>query len=476
MMELHIDRDGPDGLSEQIYQQIRTAILDGRLRPGDPLPSTREAARQLGISRTTIASAYDLLSAEGLVGGRVGAGTFVRTSGPHPCGVPETRHGSPLRPRTIWDTVAIPTHLSEEPEFDFRAGLPDARLFPYQTWRRLITRELRTSAVRAGIVGEPAGHQGLREAIARHVGVSRAVRADPADIVVTNGSQQALDLIVRVLLRPGDRVAIENPGYPLHRNLLATSGMNVAPVPVDAEGLVVEALPDDCRLVIVTPSHQLPLGVRMSLPRRLALLAWAAAHDAAIVEDDYDSEFRFAGPPLETLHALDRSGRVIYLGTFSKVMLITLRLGFCVVPAELRQAMRAAKHLADWFTPVPVQAALAGFIDEGLLAQHIRRMHKIYGERHRRIAAAIHRDFTPWLEPIPSAAGLHQTAWLRSGAADELFPAILEARKHGVGIFTVRMFAAPGTDFRNGLLFGYGSIRAESIDGGLRIIRNGLVR
>ena len=235
------------------------------------------------------------------------------------------------------------------------------------------------------------------------------MRATPDDIVVTNGFQQAIDLVARVLLAPGDRVAVEDPGYPPPRSLLRTMGMDVVPVPVDAEGLVVDALPDDARAVIVTPSHQFPLGHVMSLPRRLALLRWAERTDAAIIEDDYDTEFRFGGRPIEPLQSLDAGGRVLYCGSFSKTLLPSLRLGFLVAPASLRAALRAAKYVADWSTSTPQQLALARFIDGGWFARHLRSMRTLYRERHELISGVLRAEPSP-LELVPSAAGLHLAA------------------------------------------------------------------
>jgi GntR family transcriptional regulator / MocR family aminotransferase len=294
------------------------------------------------------------------------------------------------------------------------------------------------------------------------------VRAEPADVVVTTGIQQALDLVARVLLEPGVRVAVEDPGYPPPRLLFASLGARVVPVPVDAEGLVVDALPDDVRLVHVSPSHQFPLGMAMSLRRRLALLAWASRHGAAIVEDDYDSEFRFTGHPIEPLQSLDRGGRVIYVGTFSKSMLPTLRLGFLVTPPSLRHALRAAKHVSDWHTSLPLQAALAQFIDEGGLARHIRKMRGEYEARHARIRAVIDRDFAGLLEPIPSSAGIHLSA---VGAIDDMATK-RRARSAGVAVQAVTYFTVGSSP--PGLVIGYGAIPLDRIDEALRRLRRAI--
>ncbi|MGH9185023.1 MAG: PLP-dependent aminotransferase family protein, partial [Acidimicrobiales bacterium] len=274
-MDFHVSLVGRKDLTGEIYRQLRRAILDGRLAPGERLPPTRELARRLSVSRTTVTVAYDRLTGEGFVAARVGAGTFVSTHRPS---APARGRGratptdGSLRPRPIWAAIPLPTAFAREAEFDFRTGVPDPRLFPYETWRRLMAHELRASAVDRGLYGDPAGHPGLRDAIARHIGTARAVQATADDVTVTNGTQQAVDLVARVLLAPGDRVAVEDPGYPPPRLLFESLGARVAGVPVDSEGLVVDAIPRGTRLVYVTPSHQFPLGMSMSLPRRMALL------------------------------------------------------------------------------------------------------------------------------------------------------------------------------------------------------------
>ena len=287
--------------------------------------------------------------------------------------------------------------------------MPDVRLFPLESWRRLVTRELRRARLGADYA-DPAGHAGLRAAIARHVGMARSVQVAADDVLVTNGAQQALDLVGRVLVEPGACVAVEEPGYLPARRLFASLGARVVGVPVDDEGLVVDALPGDAVLVYTTPSHQYPLGTVMSLARRTALLDWAGRRGAVVVEDDYDSEFRFSGRPLEPLQSIDRSGRVVYVGTFSKTLLPTLRVGFCVAPASLRPALLAARQLSDWHGDQVTQGALAGFIDEGLLARHVRRTTREYAARNQLVVTLLERDFADVLVPVRAAAGMHLTA------------------------------------------------------------------
>jgi GntR family transcriptional regulator / MocR family aminotransferase len=467
-MEMHVSLVGRGDLTGEIYRQLRRAILDGRLPPGGRLPPTRELARRLSVSRTTVTVAYDRLVGEGFLTARVGAGTYV-SDGLAGVARRARRAGGALRPRPVWDSVE-PFVFEREAEFDFRPGIPDARLFPYQTWRRLLARELNPAAVGAGHYADPAGHLGLRRAIARHLGVARGVQATAEEVVVTNGTQQAVDIVARVLLAPGDRVAVEDPCYGPPRQLLQTLGARVTGVPVDDQGLVVDAIPPGTRLVCVTPSHQFPLGMAMSLPRRMALLAWAQRHHAAIVEDDYDSEFRYGDRPIEPLQTLDASGRVIYVGSFSKTMLATLRLGFVVAPASLRDALRAAKRLSDWHTALPPQAALARFIEQGFFARHLRKMRAVYQARHQRIADTLAHRFARHLEVVPSAAGLHLTAVARTASSEELDTVLRRASAAGVELQSLSMYgvAAPAPP---GLVLGYGANPTDRVDHGLDRLR-----
>jgi GntR family transcriptional regulator/MocR family aminotransferase len=298
-VEVHIILAGRKDLSGEIYRQLRRAILGGRLRPGEALPPTRELARRLSVARMTVSVAYDRLAGEGFVSSRVGSGTFIAEHGAalprHP-----TKHQADgaLQPRPIWNSIPLASAFARRAQFDFRSGLPDVSLFPHEKWRRLISRALRSEGLRGSVYGEPEGYAPLREAIARHVGVARGMEISPDDVTVVNGTQQGIDLVARTLLAPSDRVALEDPGYPLVRRLMRSLHVRITGVPVDQSGIIVEALPRTARLVYVTPSHQYPLGVSMDLRRRRALLEWADRQSAAIIEDDYDSEFRFRDRPI----------------------------------------------------------------------------------------------------------------------------------------------------------------------------------
>ncbi|HEY1488523.1 MAG TPA: PLP-dependent aminotransferase family protein [Micromonosporaceae bacterium] len=470
-MDLHVTFTSRRDLVGQLHRQIRAAIVEGRLRPGERLPATREFAERLGVSRYTVGVAYDRLVADGLVQGRAGAGSFVTEQ---PKDATELRApATALRPTPIWASIRAVSGLDATPRYDFRAGLPDARLFPFKTWRRLMAEQLRGSVVGRGNYGEPAGDSRLRAAIARHVGVARGVIADAEDVVVTTGCQQAVDLIARVLLAPGDTVAVEAPGYQAPRELLRSHGLHVVGVRVDAEGLVVDELPDDARLVYVTPSHQFPLGMAMTAARRMALLAWAEAHGAAVIEDDYDSEFRYGAGTVDPLLCLDHSGRVIYVGTFAKTMLPALRLGFLIAPPSLRTALRKAKYVSDWHTAQPTQGALAEFISSGMFARHIRSMRRAYGVRHELITEVLRREFTDWLTPVDSSVGLHIAALAPRHSVTQITGVIQRAAANGVGIFRLSAFGY-GDHVPAGFVIGYGAIAPEDIEDGLRHLRDAL--
>ncbi|SDM17520.1 PLP-dependent aminotransferase family protein [Nonomuraea jiangxiensis] len=449
-MDVHISLGGRGDLAAQVYRQLLEAILDGRLRAGERLPPTRELARRLEISRNTVALAYDRLVADGFLVGRAGAGTFVSAQQVRRRAAPK----GVVQPKPVWREL----HGVRPPQparYDFRAGIPDPHLFPMETWRRLVARELR---VGVATYSDPSGYEPLREAISRHIGISRSVLAGPGDVLITNGAQQALDLIGRVLIEPGTCVAVEEPGYPPARQLFRSLGARVAGVPVDAEGLVVEAVPGSARIVYVTPSHQFPLGTPMSPARRAALLAWAERRRAVVIEDDYDSEFRFGERPLEPLQSLDRAGRVIYVGSFSKTLLPMLRLGFLVAPASLAPALRTARRLSDWHGELPTQAALARFIDEGLLARHIRKATREYAARHALIAEAL----AGFLDLIPSTAGLHLCARIPPGMSVRLPP--------DVAVERLEAYCGEAPP-QPGLVLGYGAITRDAIPEGLRLLR-----
>jgi GntR family transcriptional regulator/MocR family aminotransferase len=341
-------------------------------------------------------------------------------------------------------------------------------LFPYDIWRRLSNRALR-SLSKFEVSHDPQGLPALREAIAKHVSVSRAVGCRPEDVLVTSGAQQAFDLLARVLAT-GRRttVAVENPSYPPMRAAFEAAGAKLIPVPVDTDGMLIDRLPPQARVVCVTPSHQFPLGSAMSMTRRMALLEFARENNTVVIEDDYDCEFRFDGRPLDALQTIDRHESVFYVGTFSKSMFPQIRLGFIVAPPWALEALVAAKQDSDLLSPFLVQHSLAAFIAEGHLARHIRKMRSVYAQRRRRLLDGLQRDFARWLCLIPSFAGLHVAALLRhSEDAEEV---VKRAQEQGVGVSSVGRYCVGRPDSQ-GLIFGYGAIREQAIADGLSELR-----
>ena len=472
-MTLHISLVGRKNLSVEIYRQVRDAIVTGALRPGDRLPASRELAAGLNVSRMTVTVAYERLSAEGFVVSRVGDGTFV---GPHPARGQRASASAcrdsvgALRARREWQSIAMPAAFARPAAFDFRTGIPDRSLFPQKAWRRLLALGLRASCETGGPYGDPAGHPDLRAAIPRHVGTSRGVIVSPDDVTVTNGTQQALDIIGRILLERGDGIAVEDPGYAVARRVFRALGTRIAGVPVDREGLVVHAIPRHVRAVYVTPSHQYPLGVSMTLARRRSLLAWAERHDGAVIEDDYDSEFRFGDRPLEPLRTLDVTGRVIYVGSFSKTLLPALRLGFMITPPSLRSAAHGAKFLSDWHAATVLQVALAEFLEAGGFGRHLRRVSAVYRERHEMLTAALATRFDAHLELMPSNTGLHVAGIARKASVEQIEALATRAADAGVAIQTLSFFAA-GEKALAGIVLGYGGIATTDIEEGLRRLR-----
>ena len=469
-MAIHVSLVGRKDLKGEVYRQLRAAIRTGQLRPGEHLTPSRELARALAVSRSTVVAAYDRLAAEGFVTTRPGAGTVVSDGAAHAKPGARTRSDSVLRPRPVWSSIELPVAFDRPARFDFRTGLPDAALFPHQAWRRLVTRALRLSEKAERVYQHPAGQFSLRSAIAHHIGLSRGIEASADDIVVTSGTQQALDVLARVLLSPGDRIAVEDPGYEPPRHLFHALGIRVVGVPVDRHGLVVDALPSQIRAVYVTPSHQYPLGVTMSLARRKALLAWAERNDAAIIEDDYDSEFRFGDRPLDPLQTLDTRGRVIYVGSFSKTLLPTVRLGFVVAPRSLRLAIQKAAFVGYWHAPTLTQNALAHLIDGGEFARHIRRVNRIYRDRHEALVGAISRNFSDHLDLLPATTGLHVAALARRGTVEQIDAVFSRAAQLDLVFHRLSVFAVSGNP-RAGIVLGYGAIPAEKIPEGLRRLR-----
>ncbi|KQV94119.1 PLP-dependent aminotransferase family protein [Pelomonas sp. Root1237] len=458
-----------------LHAALRDAIASGRLAPGLRLPSSRELAAQVGVSRNTAVAAYELLASEGWLESRGAGGSFVAELPRAAVGVSDRASVAPWAD-SRWlrgESGGWPAALTSgpAPAYHFKTGMPDTASFPFDVLRRLQTRALQAAAREAASYPPAQGLPALRAAIAGHVSSSRAVACTADDVVITAGAQQAFDLIARVLVTPGQTLAaVENPGYPPLRAALLAAGARLAPIPLDAEGLVVSALPTETRIVCVTPSHQAPLGMAMSLPRRRDLLNWAAAHQAVVIEDDYDGEFRFTSRPLDALKTLDRDGRVFYVGTLSKSMLPALRLGYVVAPAWAREALVAAKHAAGFGTPALTQAAVADFIAEGHLLRHVRRMRAEYAERRRVLEQMLKRHMGDRVEIFSAIAGLHLAVALPGVDADEL---TRRAWAAGVGVEPLSRYSL-GEGGVSGLVLGYGSVTAARIPEAVRRLAKAL--
>jgi GntR family transcriptional regulator/MocR family aminotransferase len=410
-----------------LYDEIRTAILDGRLPPGARLPSTRSFAEQYQLARGTVVAAFDQLAAEGYVEGSVGNGTFVRRNLPESflTSMPARAVVRPSASRALLSkrgrqlaSHRFPKLWSNRNVETFRLDRPALDAFPTKLWGRMAARRLRTSAPALLASGEPLGFRPLREAIAGYVGLTRAVKCTADEVVITTGTQQSLDLIARLVLDVGDRVWIEDPGYAGVTELLRALGAEVVGVPVDADGIDTEAgrrRYRRARLAYVTPGCQFPLGATMSLQRRLALLGWAQEERAWIFEDDYDSQLRFSGRPLAALQSLDNRGCVIYSNSFNKMLFPSLRLGFLVIPTQLVDAVRAARSITDRNSSGLEQATLCDFILEGHMDQHMKRMRELYAARFDALVRIARSELDGLMTLNPMHAGLQVVGWLEKG-------------------------------------------------------------
>jgi GntR family transcriptional regulator/MocR family aminotransferase len=471
-MELHIVIEGRKDLGGQLYRQLSESIRSGRLADKQQLPPSRLLAEQLGLSRKTVSDVYTRLTQERLVVGQVGKGSFV--SAPAEAR-PRRQLAGNLASAAIvakWDATHTP--LREPfPEgrsrYEFVGGCVTPGQFPIDEWRRCMLHGLRQDGKGSGMYRQTEGIPDLRAAIAHHAAYARGVVCTAANVVVTNGAQQALDLLGRVLLEPGCVVAVEEPGYPAARMLFASQGARVVGIGVDDQGMLVEQIPDGTRLIYTTPAHQFPLGMPMSVARREALLARALQIGAIIIEDDYDSEFRYEGRPTDSLQSMDKHGVVAFVGTFSKVMLPELRLGYAVLPEAVLNAVLTVKHLNDWHTATASQHALAKFIADGSLSRHIRRCGAVYASRRERLQSLFATELAPWFELVPASAGFHLAALCRRPLDLDLLLRL--ARRAEVGLYPLSNFYAT-TPPRAGLFLGYGGIETLDIDTALLRVRD----
>jgi len=471
-----VDRRGSQPLHRQIYNAFRAAIVDGRLHPGQRVPSTRILAREIGVSRFPALNAYAQLLAEGYLESRAGSGTVVSASLPEQMttsGAPAKTKSPSLRrgPRPASRRCSRLPRTQDFPWMvhfgPFRVGQVAVDEFPAQIWSNLVARRSRRLDAASMHYGEPIGHESLRRAIANYLKISRSVRWEADQILIVNGSQQALEITARVLLDAGSQVWIENPSYRLLRDVLALSECQLVPVPVDSEGLnVADGIRKQrrARAAFVTPSHQFPLGVTMSASRRLQLIEWAQRSGAWIIEDDYDSEYRYESLPIASLQGLDPNSRVIYIGTFSKVVFPSLRLGYIVVPPDLIGRFAGMRRVMDLGAPTLYQEVLADFIEQGHFARHLRRMRIHYGTLRRVLVDNLISILGDSIEVVGDEAGMHLTVLLRKGQSDE--DLAHRAIDHGLSLWPLsRMYLG---ESRQGLILGFGGTRVREIPEAVR--------
>ena len=471
MATLHLDIDRASGvpIHRQIYDGVRRAVLDGLLRPGQRVPSTRALAVELEVSRLPVLTAYDQLLHEGYLVGRVGSGTFVSAALPDDLLRPTTAGDSPA-PSSRRGSQPPPRPRDEGGLGPFRMSLPALDQFPHAAWGRLVARHAHALTAADMAYGDPAGMVPLREAVAEHLRTARAVRCEAEQVLIVSGSQAALRLATAVLLDAGDRVAVEEPCYPGARAALSAGGVELVPVPVDEEGVSVAALKrrrGRVRAAYVTPSHQYPLGTSMTAARRFALLEWAFQRDAWVLEDDYDSEYRYVSRPLGALQGMDAHERVIYIGTFSKVLFPAVRVGYLVVPPALWQRFVDAREALDLFPPTLYQKALAEFLREGHFARHLRRMRGVYRDRRDALLTGLARHCADRLTVLNAEAGLHVAAVLRGRADDR--EVVRRMAPRGLTATALSSCYA-GTDPRSGLLLGFGGSTERRLREATRVL------
>ena len=467
-----------------LYEQLRTSILSGQLAAATRLPPSRTLAAETGLSRNTVLAAFEQLQAEGYIEGRQGSGTYVAQVLPEQ--LLGTAGGASLYPSPSASTTAklsargerlartrrvpLPSVLGRKPRgTSFLIGLPALDAFPTETWGKLYSSRFNRSAPQLMRYDDPAGYRPLREAIASYISTARGIHCTAEQVIVTTGSQQALEFCARILLDPGDAAWLEDPGYLGARAALVSAGARIIPVPVDQSGLDVmtgTGLESTARLAVVTPSHQFPLGYTMSLERRLALIEWAASNDSWIIEDDYDAEFRYVGKPHAALMAIDTQQRVIYVGTFSKVLFPSLRLGYVIAPSDLVDGFLAAHLSTDMHAHLIDQAVVADFIEQGHFARHLRRMRVLHHERQRMLIKETER-ISKKIEIAPSDGGLHLVGWLANDRDDRAIAK--SAIRQGVHVWPLSMhYAHPHGSAA--LLLGYAGTTRDDMRVGVDVL------
>ncbi|WP_416306958.1 PLP-dependent aminotransferase family protein [Neptunicella sp. SCSIO 80796] len=457
-------------LLSSLHRQLSTAIMDGRLKAGIRMPASRKLAASLGISRNTVIGVYDMLVSEGYLHSQLGAGTFVATVA-RPAVRSKAAQNNDPRVNRYWSNPPLFVVEHEQNcQWDFSVGSPELSEFPFGGWQRQVNRQMRLQSKGNLPVPDPQGQPSLRDAIGGFVSHSRAVACDAGQILITTGAQQAFDLIARILVKSGQtRVAMENPGYPMARMAFLAAGAQILDIAVDEEGILVSEIPSSVNIIYVTPSHQFPTGVAMSAARRAQLLALAARHNMVIIEDDYDSEFRLGGPPIDALQTHDRHNSVFYVGTFSKCMLPDIRCGFVVAPRWAMSALIAAKQQTDWHNPVVTQEALAQFIVQGELLRHIRKMRRIYRQRYETILASINKDANSKMRPLPILAGVHVALAVESQWSSKEM--VVRAKQVGIKLHSAKEFSTGNYNHKL-LVLGFGHISEQAIPAGIEKLIN----
>lgn len=464
----------------QIYHHLRRAVLSGTLVSGGRLPSTRSLAEDLGVSRTTVLLAYDQLLSEGYVEGRVGSGTRIARHLPDEF-LQATTPARRRLPRVACEPMPVAADGEGDqpsifgPEFRlpttdwkacFRLALPALDLVPFTLWARLVGRHVRRAARETIDYHDALGLPRLRRAIAAHIAVSRGIACMPEQILICAGAQAAIDLVARTLLEPGDRALVEDPGHLGFAGAAHAAGASLVRRPVDEEGMRLPGGSKPARLVFATPSNQFPLAVTMSLARRLGLLDWARKNKAWIVEDDYDSEFRFDSRPVPALLSLDQRACVIYVGSFSKSLYPGLRLGFLVLPESLIDPFVAKRRFVDFHPPMLLQAALADFIEDGHFSRHIRRMRKAYGERALALSHHVEKEARGLVRLDKPEAGMHSVAWLPPGSDDRAIARL--AAQNGIEARALSFYGRKRLE--PGLVLGFGTVTPEEIAKGVKVL------
>ncbi len=468
--------DGGKPAYRQLYEALRSEILDGRLSPGARLPATRDLARQYQLSRGTIVNAFELLKSEGYLEGSIGSGTYVSKILPDELFRVETGREAPLqrRPRRRLSSYAKRVRLfpfEPRPARAFRANIPALDLFPTSLWAQISARRLRQVSTNVLSGCDPMGYRPLREAITDYLTTSRGVRCTPEQIAIVSGVQEALDLAARIFLNPGDRVCMENPGYIGAAMVFESVGARISAISLDGEGMELRATSlRGARLIYVTPGHQFPLGISMSLARRLQLLEWARKSGALIFEDDYDSEYRYSGRPVPALQGLDRNGSVLFAGSFSKVLFPSLRLGYLVIPQDLVEYFAAAKSITSRHAQLVDQVVLCDFISEGHFGRHLRRMRSVYAERLSVLLQSARENLAGVLEISGVEAGLQTVGWLQGGITGEAAARAAAARNVEViplGWYT-RGRVKLDANRREGLQLGFAAVDGREIRRGVK--------